>query len=243
MQKYPLHTPKILKNLLQSKNFVCDAVTWTKITLAIFQLWFHYFSAFSFKALGIHFLQSPFLYMEMITSVCQSFEVFRSFYAIWHTFVNQHTSSFNAFNTWVQIASSLAFFLDFNSCTAAATSVKMKIYSFPKSIKSHVSMGVALPGFNKFSKYSLNRGRISFHPLGYSKLNPWWRLWYLNFSHANSKWSAKIHCLPMNSWNTSDNQTPPKSVLWTFLLPELQLFMPWNIRIANQMITYFVTKL
>ena len=45
----------ILKNLPQSENLVRGAATWAKTTLAIFQFWFHYFSAFPFKAFGIHF--------------------------------------------------------------------------------------------------------------------------------------------------------------------------------------------
>ena len=36
----------------------------------------------------VHSLQSLFLYLEMITHVCQSFGVFSSFQATWHTLVN-----------------------------------------------------------------------------------------------------------------------------------------------------------
>ena len=47
--------PRFLKDLLQSEDLVHGAATRTKTTLTIFQFWFHYFSAFSFKAFGIYF--------------------------------------------------------------------------------------------------------------------------------------------------------------------------------------------
>ena len=54
IRRYLLHTPGTIKDLPQSKNLVRGAATWTKTTRAVFQLQFHYFSAFCFKALGIH---------------------------------------------------------------------------------------------------------------------------------------------------------------------------------------------
>ena len=51
--------------------------------------------------------------------------------------------------------------LDFNPRMTAASSVNVNTSFFPKSIKSRVSVGVALTGFNKTSKYSLHRERIS----------------------------------------------------------------------------------
>ena len=42
--------PKFLEDLLQSKDMVHGAATRTKTALAIFQFWFHHFSAF-----GIYF--------------------------------------------------------------------------------------------------------------------------------------------------------------------------------------------
>ena len=99
----------------------------------------------------------------MITPVCQIFGVFPSFHATWLTLVNLRTPCpFNAFNISGRISSSPAAFSDFNPRMAAATSVNVKTSSFPKSIVSHVSVGVALTGCNKSSKYSLQRERISF---------------------------------------------------------------------------------
>jgi len=46
---------RFLKDLLQSEDLVGDAATWTKTTLPILQFRFHYFTAFPFKAFGIHF--------------------------------------------------------------------------------------------------------------------------------------------------------------------------------------------
>jgi len=41
--------------LLESVNLVCSATAGTKPALGIIQLWFNYFAAFFFKALGIYF--------------------------------------------------------------------------------------------------------------------------------------------------------------------------------------------
>ena len=79
-----------------------------------------------------------------------------------NTLVHQRTSSINAFNISGRISSSPAVFLDFNPCIAAGTSVNVKTSFFPKSFVSHVSVGVTLTGFNKSSKYSLQRERTSF---------------------------------------------------------------------------------
>ena len=49
-----------------------------------------------------------------------------------------------------------------SSYTIAATSVNVKTCSLPKSIVSHESVGNVLTGFNKSSKHSLQRERISF---------------------------------------------------------------------------------
>ena len=101
----------------------------------------------------------------MITPVCQSFGVFPSFYAIAHTLVNQRTSTsspFNAFNISGRILSLPATSPNFNSRMAVATSVNVKTSSFPKLIVTHVSVGVALIGFNTSLNYSLHRERISF---------------------------------------------------------------------------------
>ena len=258
MQRHPLHTSRIFKRFASEWKFGRGGATWTKTTLAIFQLWFHNFSAFLFKTLDLHLswkakkryssiiwtlFTSPFLCIKMITPVCQFFDVFPSFQATWHTLVSQHTLfPFNAFNIFGRILSSPANFLDFNPRMAAATSVKVKISSFPKPIESHVSVGVVLTGFNKSSKYFVQRERIPFSSQECSQLNPSWRLWNLNFSHAIGEWSAKILCLPMNSWNPTDDQIPPKSVLWTFLLPELQRFALMNTGIANQKMTWFATR-
>ena len=58
------------------------------------------------------------------------------------------------------------------------------------------------------------------------------RLWCLVFFHASDEWFVKTLCLPI-SWNLIDDQTPPKSVLWIFLLPELQIFAPRIIGILQ----------
>ena len=74
-----------------------------------------------------------------------------------------------------------------------------------------------------------------------SQLNPCRILWYLNFSHASSEWSAKILCLP--EWLES-NQRPNSSqllVVWT-LLTALQLFVSRNAGNANQIMTCFATR-
>ena len=57
---------------------------------------------------------------------------------------------------------------------------------------------------------------------------------------ANGR-SAKILCMQMNSRNSTDEQISPKSILWTFILPELQLFVPRNTGIATQMMTFATT--
>ena len=67
------------------------------------------------------------------------------------------------------------------------------------------------------------------------------RLWCLVFSHASGEWFVKTLCLPI-SWNSIDDQTSPKSVLWIFLLPELQIFAPRIIGIANQVMNCFATQ-
>ena len=101
--------------------------------------------------------------MGMITPVCQSSGVFPSFQATWHTFVNQRTPyPLNAFNISCRISSAPAAFPDFNPRMAAATSVNVKTSSFPKSIVLHVSRGIAFTRFNKYSKCSFQRERISF---------------------------------------------------------------------------------
>ena len=45
--------PMFLEDLLQSEDLVRGAATRTNTALTIFQFWFHYFSAFPFKAFGI----------------------------------------------------------------------------------------------------------------------------------------------------------------------------------------------
>ena len=47
--------PRFLEDWLQSEDLVRGAATRTKIALTTFQFWFHYFSAFPFKAFGIYF--------------------------------------------------------------------------------------------------------------------------------------------------------------------------------------------
>ena len=98
----------------------------------------------------------------MITPVCQSFGAFPGFNATWQTLANQSTPSlFNDFNISGRISSSQAAFADFSSHVAAVTYVNVKISSFPKSIESLMSVGVAHTGFNKSTKYSIHRKRIS----------------------------------------------------------------------------------
>ena len=165
----------------------------------------------------------------MITSVCQTFDFFPSFHVTWYTFVNQRIySPFNAFNILVRILSSLAAFPHFNPRTAAATFVN-GISSLPKSILLHVSVGVALTGFNKSSKYYLHREKISFSSLGMFPIESLIKVVAFNFFHASGEWSAKMLCLPMNSWNPTDDEIFPKYFLWTFLLR----FAHRNIGIAN----------
>ena len=88
----------------------------------------------------------------MITHVCQSFGVFPSF----------HATLLNAFNISGWISSSPEAFPDFNPRMTAATSVDVKTSSSQN--QSHMSVGVAFAGFNKSSKYSLQREKISFSP-------------------------------------------------------------------------------
>ena len=120
--------------------------------------------------------------------------------------------------------------------------INVKTSFFSKSIVSHVSVGVALTGFNKSSKYSLQHERISLSSLRMFPVESLMEVVVLNFSHAISKWFAKILCLPMNSWNPTDDQIPPKSVFSTFLLPELQIFALLNTGITNQIMTCFATR-
>ena len=47
--------PRFLEDLLPREDLVRGAATRTKTALTIFQFWFHYFSAFPFKAFGIYF--------------------------------------------------------------------------------------------------------------------------------------------------------------------------------------------
>jgi len=44
-----------IENLLENVNLVCGATAGMYTALGIIQLWFNYFAASSFKALGIHF--------------------------------------------------------------------------------------------------------------------------------------------------------------------------------------------
>ena len=46
---------RFLEDVLQSEELIFGAATQTKTALAVLQLWFHYFSAFPFKAFGIYF--------------------------------------------------------------------------------------------------------------------------------------------------------------------------------------------
>ena len=64
------------------------------------------------------------------------------------------------------------------------------------------------------------------HPLECYRQNPWWSTWYSIFCHVNGGWSAKILCLPKNSWNPTDDQTLPMTSPWISLLPKLPLFAP-----------------
>ena len=73
-----------------------------------------------------------------------------------------YSFSFNAFNILGWILFSPAAFPDFNRRMAAATSFNVKTSSFPKSIVSYVTVGVALTGFDKSSKLFLQRERIYF---------------------------------------------------------------------------------
>ena len=73
------------------------------------------------------------------------------------------------------------------------------------------------------------------HPLECYCQNPWWSTWYSIFCHVNGGWSAKILCLPKNSWNPTDDQTLPMTSPWISLLPKLPLFAPQCTGIANQM--------
>ena len=107
----------------------------------------------------------------MITPVCQSFVFLLVFTPLDTPSSTNGPSPFNAFTILDQILFSPAVFPDFNSHLAASTSVNVKTSSFPKSIVSHVSVGVAFTGFNKSSKYSLQRERI-FSSGGCSRLNP-----------------------------------------------------------------------
>ena len=102
----------------------------------------------------------------MITPFCQFFGVFPSYHATCYTLVNQRTPSpFNVFNILSRIFSSPAIFPDFNPRMTAATFVNVKTSFFPKSVVSHVSMGVALTGFNKSSKFLSNMKGFSSHPI------------------------------------------------------------------------------
>ena len=69
----------------------------------------------------------------MITLVCQSFGVFRSYCATRHIIVIQRTSFlFSVFNFSGRISSSPSAFPDFNPRIAAAISIKMKTPFLPK---------------------------------------------------------------------------------------------------------------
>ena len=99
----------------------------------------------------------------MCTPVCQSIGVFLSFLADLHTHANQRTPfPFKAFNISGRISSSPAAFPVFNPRMAAAISVNVKTTSFLKSMVLHVSVGIAFIGFNKSSKYSIQRETIFF---------------------------------------------------------------------------------
>jgi len=142
--------PRFLKDSL-SEDLVRGAATRTKTTLSILHFWFHYFTAFLFKAFGIHFSwqtkqwyssavsalltisRSPFLKIGMITPVCNSFGVLPNFRATCHIRVSQRIPSMhNAFNISGLISSSQAAFPDFHRPIATATSLAGKTFSSPR---------------------------------------------------------------------------------------------------------------
>ena len=67
--------------------------------------------------------------------------------------------------------------------------------------------------------------------------NPWWSMWHSIFCHVNGGYSAKILCLPKNSWNPTNGQTLFMTPPGISLLSKLPLFAPQCTGIANQMTT------
>ena len=100
-----------------------------------------------------------------------------------------------------------------------------------------LSSAAVFPDFNprRAAAISVNVKTPSFPKFCIARISGCCSYW-VQF-HAIGEWSAKLLCLPMNSWNPTDDQIPSKSVLRTFLLPKLQIFSPLNIGIANRMMT------
>ena len=101
------HTSRISQNLLVSEILVYNSTAATKTALGIIQLWFSYFVASFYRALGIYFsmeakrrytpvvvhsLLSLLLCMGMITPLCQFFGALPEHQAIWHTRARQRTT-------------------------------------------------------------------------------------------------------------------------------------------------------
>ena len=145
----------------------------------LFSNWFHYFATFPFKALGIPrtpFWKAKMWYCSIIRlhftiaflvnrndHTC--LPVFWCFSKFPRDLTHPRQSTyflFRSFNISDRILSSPAAFPNFNPRMAAATSVNLKTSSFPKSIVPHILMDVAFTKFNKSSKCSLQRERISF---------------------------------------------------------------------------------
>ena len=170
-----MHTPKISQRFASKWKFglwCCNLNEY--YALAIYQLWFHYFLAFSFEAFGIHlswqtkkwysstiplnFLSRIQEWSQLSANLLVFFQVSTQLDTPLSTNVVLLHSMPYHFKSHFVFTSSL---FGFHFYVAAATFVNVKT-SLPKSIIPHVSVGVAPTEFNKSSKYLLQRKRISF---------------------------------------------------------------------------------
>ena len=161
----------------------------------------------------------------MITLVCQYFDVSARVNQMYFSPLNVFTSSLSGFQSSY----------DCNHFCQCEDS------SFPKSIELHVSVGFALTGFIKSSKYSLHHEWISFSSLWMFPVESYMEVVVLKVFLRKRRTACRntlFYDEPLES-NRRLNSAQERSS--DIFLPELQLFAPRNTAIANQMITCFAT--
>ena len=123
----------------------------------------------------------------MITNVCKFFGVFpRST----PTYIPSCQLTYFSVQCLRYFKSNFVFtsnLCEFQSSNGCCHFCRCNTSSFPKSIVSHVSVGVALIGFNKSSKCSLHRQRISFSFLRMFPVESLMENVKLSFSHASGE--------------------------------------------------------